>query len=214
MKTKLTRRIENIDPLLRVIQKLEDKYMTASDVMRILKISKMQLFYWDLKTRKPGSRMLDARYRQLSLHRKMWRRFSTIDLVWLTALTHLRALYVQINGCLKLVDWLQHCITDIKYDLLIYELSKGNQIIFSIGKEGVQYFLGSEIQKDCSGFCRIAYPKILVSLSSLFGFVLEKVKRDDFSVKFERDDFGGKNRITYYVNRERISLKEPTNHKL
>jgi len=179
-----------------VERKLTKKSMTMKDLKKTSGIDRGQLNYWEFQNVLP---------KQKTTRGKSWRRFSRFDLMGFAIIKELakHGLYL-IDLYENPVEWLA---TEINKFKLVCEFSEGNRIYIYMDEKNINYFYGTEIKAWKEKILPTQGPVTIMRIDPIMRYVLRKTQRDDFYVKFTKDKFGGKHKVIYYVEGEKIMLK-------
>ncbi len=179
---------------------LNRQHMTASDVYRRLKITRMQLSYWGFKK---GMRLTRKKTPGRS-----WRRFSILDLFGFAILKELRKFGLGLDLCRKVINLLRVCFI-VDY-FFVHHFAEGDTItlVVNVDAKKVGFLYGSEYpETKLKVYNRMQEGMVWLSLTPIFKEILRSIKKEDFSVEFVRDKFGQQNRIIFYIDGNQIEFK-------
>lgn len=175
--------------------------MIVSDITKILKVTKRQIFYWDEKGMKLSRKKTPSR---------AWRKFSIIDILGFAIIKKLRTFGLGLNQCDMVFDWLRTNLYETP--VFLYHIAEGDSVILSINVntgETLHYY-GSELSTYntlAADIQQTTEPIIMLPLNPIFKAVFEQIYREDFRVEFTNDRLGGNNKIIFYIDRDRLELK-------
>jgi len=200
------------EPFLKLKNKLTEQKMPVSYVMENLGICKMNVVYWSSKHMSSKTGIVYRTHNwQPILRKRMWRRYSFVDLILFELVSYLRNIQMPLARCKQLRDWLSVNLLD--GELLIFELTAGEPVnVLISGKGVIESFSKTKKLKDPDAILNNQQPAVIVPLYPCFRKILEIIKnakRDDFWIKFVRDKSGSKNKAIYYVPGAKIELKRP-----
>ncbi len=179
-----------------VERKLTKKSMTMKDLKKTSGIDRGQLNYWEFQNVLPKQKITGG---------KSWRRFSRFDLMGFAIVEGLSKHGLELADlCKNPVEWLA---TEINKFNLVCEFSEGNRIYIYMDEKNINYFYGTEIKAWKEKILPTQGPVTIMRIDPIMRYVLRKTQRDDFYVKFTKDKFGGKHKVIYYVEGEKIMLK-------
>lgn len=183
----------------KVRHKLEERFMSVVDMMRILRVSRRQAVYWYL--------MLPETAGSKKEKGRAWHRFSIFDLAAFLVLKELKGLRVPLVASKKLLAYIHVILTT--NEQVIYSLSKGRDVVLFLTGDKIEHMLGVEminapyaIQKAGST------TTIIASLYPAFKYALQGIKRQDFRVEFVARPSGKNDRVIYFVDDEQIELEQ------
>ena len=179
---------------------LNRQHMTASDVYRRLKITRMQLSYWGFKK---GMRLTRKKTPGRS-----WRRFSILDLFGFAILKELRKFGLGLDLCRKVINLLRVCFIVDYY--FVHHFAEGDTItlVVHIDAKEVMVLYGSlHPETKLKVYNRMQEGIVLLSLTPIFKEILRSIKKEDFFVEFVRDEFGQQNRIIFYIDDNKIEFE-------
>lgn len=182
-------------PFRGIRKMLVQQYMTASDVRKILKITKMQLLYWDEKGLKSSKG-------QVKDH--AWRKFSILDVFGFGILKSLRELGVKLKHSERIFDWLRESVYEQPH--FLHHFAEGDKIflIVDIKMEKLVHYYGSNMQELNTRIEGIKNPIITTPVNIILKHILEKAHKQDFFVNFAKDRFGGNNRVRFFIYNEEL----------
>ena len=202
-----------VGPFLKVRSKLLAKTMSVAHVTKELGISKISTFYWSSTHMSPRA-MIHYRSQdwQTGSHKRIWRRFSIVDLIGFELLKSLRNSQLSLPMGKRLRDWFHENLLDGK--VLIYELSTGEpiKVIIIPGQAAIEVFSKTTELKNLDKILENQQSATIVPLGPPFRNVLKVVNRigsKDFQIEFVKDDFSGKNQVVYCLGDDRIELERP-----
>jgi hypothetical protein len=179
---------------------LNRQHMTASDVYRRLKITRMQLSYWGFKK---GMRLTRKKTPGRS-----WRRFSILDLFGFAILKELRKFGLGLDLCRKVINLLRGYFY-VDY-FFVHHFAEGDPItlVVDVDAKGVMFLYGSvHPETKLKVYNRMQEGIVLLSLTPIFKEILRSIKKEDFFVEFVRDKFGQQNKIIFYIDDNQIEFK-------
>lgn len=188
-----------IEPYYQIKYTLNKEYMTVSEIINMLKISKRQLFHWDQKGLKITPKKTEDR---------AWRRFSIFDLFGFIVVQKCRAFGLGLDGCAKVIEWLRHNLNDTPE--FIYTFSQGLPIFvyMDIEKKTVSQFYGYDVKEFYSDtIMKTLGPAIILPLSPMLRTILQTVTMKGFSVEFKRNDTGDVKKVIYNICNERFEFR-------
>lgn len=160
-------------PMTKIMTKLGENYMTVSDMIRILKVTRRQLFHWDRKMVKLTGESRTPR---------SWRKFSIIDLFAFAVIREIRKFGLPLSKCKGIFAILN---AFVYHFLFMYHFTEGDGIFLFIDFETpymIAVFEG-QLQKLDSMVHNMKRPKIIYPLHHLFRAILVNVKKKDFYIK-------------------------------
>lgn len=182
-----------IDPWGEIRNKLENRFMTVSDVLKLLHIKSRQLLYWYLKSANIYRQDIDVR---------KWKRFSRVDLFCFSILKELRQYKVPSEVIHHVVAWLVQTIHHVplfilyyimRIDLLLYLFPKTNFVMPIININPFPITVNEIL-------CEFNETAIAMPLYVAFTDICSKTPTDDFSLKII------KNKRLFIVNTKAVNL--------
>jgi len=180
----------------RVERKLTERILTMKNIRQIIGINRSQLNYWDVQ---------GLFNKRKVAGKKFWRRFSRIDLVVLMILDKLADYGLQLSDLCE--NPLELYATAIKQFNVVEQFSKGNRVYLYLDGTNINYFFGDEMDMWKKSILQTSDPVTVIRTDPIMRKVLRLTQKDDFFIRYIGDEFGGKHKIVYYVEGERIVLE-------
>lgn len=187
------------EAVLRIKLRLDSQYMSASQVMQILNVSRRQLFYWD----KHGMKLSKKK-----TAKRAWRKFSIVDMLGFSILKRLLECGIKIAECKGILDLVRETVLNQHYFVGNFAHGEEIHLLIDVKDRTFDIRYGFEIRsQDPDLMLRLSKPTIIIPISPLLREIIVSIASESIRVEFAHDAFGGKNRSIFYIDGEKIDLK-------
>jgi len=192
------------EPFLRVREKLDDQYLAVSDVLRILEVTRRQLFYWDSKGLKISKKQTLKR---------SWRKFSVMDVFGFQIVRELLNIGIDIETCKEVINELRKDLCETPYLLYFFAIGEPIFLVADPESKSIRRILGFHELSALYEFRDMSRPVILVPMHYSLRTVLERTNKEDFSIEAFCDSLSmvegvSRNRVIFWVDGEKIEFSE------
>jgi DNA-binding transcriptional MerR regulator len=163
------------EQFLKIKGKLGEQYLAVSDVLKILKITRRQLFYWDSKGLKVSKKKTAKR---------SWRKFSIADVFGFMVVKELLDIGIDIEKSKDIVaDIEKDLFINTPYMLYFFGIGEPIYLVVDIERKHVQTLLGYHKFSRFFAEYTTSKPIILVPISNLLRATIESTAKEDFNLE-------------------------------